>query len=290
MIIKNKMILLISTKVDSIMKKNIHQIYYSNETKETNDPGFIPLNNLSNLRPDWQEYWPIRNYLKDVSSNREGYFGFFSPKFKSKTGLDSGQVKDLIDSDSNSSDVYIFSPFFDQIAFFKNIFEQGYINQPTIDRKIYHDCFLTINDSVNIDDLIMNSTNTIFCNYFVAKMDFWEEWLICCEKIFEIAEYQDSWLSNQLNSIVKGSTDQKTIKPFIIERVASFLLATNSKWKIRAIENKMIFSPSRLSNYREELLELDNLKILFDKTKNLEYVNLFDVKRQELILKINHPS
>jgi hypothetical protein len=121
-------------------------------------------------------------------------------------------------------------------------------------------------------------------------MDFWEEWLVCCEKIFAIAEYQDSWLSNQLNSIVKGSTDQKTIKPFIIERVASFLLATNSKWKIRAIENKMIFSPSRLSNYREELVELDNLKILFDKTKNPEYVNLFDVKRQELILKINHPS
>lgn len=42
---------------------HIHQIFYSDDTRRTLDPGFIPLDNLANERPDWREYWPIRKFL-----------------------------------------------------------------------------------------------------------------------------------------------------------------------------------------------------------------------------------
>ena len=44
-------------------KIHIHQIYYSPETRAQLDAGFTPLDNLANERPDWREYWPIRNHL-----------------------------------------------------------------------------------------------------------------------------------------------------------------------------------------------------------------------------------
>ena len=37
-----------------------YQIYYSEQTRDALDPGFLPLDNLANPRPDWREYWPIR--------------------------------------------------------------------------------------------------------------------------------------------------------------------------------------------------------------------------------------
>jgi len=42
---------------------HIRQIYYSQQSQSLLDPGYIGLDNSSNLRPDWMEYWPIRNFL-----------------------------------------------------------------------------------------------------------------------------------------------------------------------------------------------------------------------------------
>ena len=34
----------------------IFQIFYNEATKNSNDPGFLPLDNMENPRPDWREY------------------------------------------------------------------------------------------------------------------------------------------------------------------------------------------------------------------------------------------
>src|SRR6266567_2286503 len=101
---------------------HIFQIFYSEDTRKMLDPGYIPLDNLSNERPDWREYWPIRRFLKNTELHENEYYGFLSPRFKEKTGLSSQQVKEFIEADY---DVISFSPFFDQGSFFLNLFEQG---------------------------------------------------------------------------------------------------------------------------------------------------------------------
>ena len=269
------------------MKKLIYQIYYSEATKEANDKGFIPLDNLSNLRPDWQEYWPIRNYLLNLVDDKDCLLGFFSPKFFQKTGLNSSEVFSYINEYNDEFDVYTFSPAYDQVAYFRNVFEQGFINQPTIDKQTYIKVFSKIDPSVNIENLVMDSTTSVFCNYFVANVNFWKEWLANCEKVFELAEFQDSILSNSLNAIVHGSLDQKTTKPFVIERVASFMLATNPKWRIKKYDNSSIFSDGVLKNFPFELTELDLLKNLYLKTNDQRYLEFFYVKRTELLDIVN---
>jgi hypothetical protein len=51
------------------------------------DPGFLVLDNSSNERPDWFEYWPIRKFLLSEPLDEESFYGFLSPKFKYKTNL-----------------------------------------------------------------------------------------------------------------------------------------------------------------------------------------------------------
>ena len=42
----------------------LYQIAYNAETLEqVHSSGFLVLDNLGNPRPDWYEYWPIRNFL-----------------------------------------------------------------------------------------------------------------------------------------------------------------------------------------------------------------------------------
>ena len=78
------------------MKNQIYQIYYSEATKAQNDLGFLPLDNLANERPDWREYWPIRNFLLKNELAENTSYGFFSPKFKDKTNLEASDVVNFI--------------------------------------------------------------------------------------------------------------------------------------------------------------------------------------------------
>ena len=98
----------------------VYQIYYSEGTKAQNDMGFIQLDNLLNVRPDWREYWPIRQFLLSVKLEDDTRYGFFSPKFREKTGLEASDVMNFIENDD--SDVVIFSPYFVQSALFFNVF------------------------------------------------------------------------------------------------------------------------------------------------------------------------
>jgi len=154
------------------MKNKIFQIYYNDLTKISNDKGFLQLDNTSNSRKDWSEYWPIRNYLLNNTLDDDIYYAFFSPKFLEKTGLSSEQVNNVL-SESND-DVVSFSPFFDQSAFFLNIFHQGAANHPTIS-----ECFEKVinffDDKSDVNKIVMTSRNTIFCNFFAAKKKVWKE-------------------------------------------------------------------------------------------------------------------
>ena len=42
---------------------HLYQIVYSSQTRAAVAAGFEVLDNLSNERPDWFEYWPMRRFL-----------------------------------------------------------------------------------------------------------------------------------------------------------------------------------------------------------------------------------
>jgi predicted O-linked N-acetylglucosamine transferase (SPINDLY family)/glycosyltransferase involved in cell wall biosynthesis len=260
---------------------HIHQIYYSEQTQCDNDPGFIGLDNLANERPDWREYWPIRNYLLNTSLNENDYYGFFSPKFNAKTKLDAASVYEFVSTHASAADVFLFSPFFDQGAFFLNIFEQGAMAHPSI-MNAFEGSVAMIAPSVNLATLVMDSRNIVFCNYIVAKPVFWKAWLESCELIFAEAEANKTALGKSLNAADNYDGGDAPNKVFVIERVASMLLTTQSNWKVQAYNSTLLpYSNAHVAKYSQELLHMDALKIASSNQDNVENLAMFlQIKQQ----------
>lgn len=269
------------------MNHSIFQIYYSDETLQSNDKGFLQLNNLENPRPDWREYWPIRNYLLNNELSSDHYYGFFSPKFKNKTYLDSGDVYKFINDLKSDVDVVTFSPFFDQSAFPLNVFIQLHTQEVGLIGSV-RDIFFKINSNVNIENLVMSSNTTIFCNYFVAKKDFWIKWLSICEAIFKMGEDKESDAYKALNHEIYHDGASAPMKVFAIERVASYILSTESQWTTNPYNPMQLpFSGSPVSSYRNELYILDSLKRSFIETGYIEYIQSFNKTRDLIIQEIH---
>jgi hypothetical protein len=263
------------------MKAYVYQIFYSEQTRVDNDQGFLQLDNMTNERPDWREYWPIRNFLLSNTLDEEAYYGFFSPKFKSKTNLGSDDVYRFIAS--SDADVILFSPFFDQSAFALNVFEQAAIQHHGIS-PVLDASFKVLAPEVNINQLVMSSRDTVFCNYFVAKKPFWETWLAHCEAIYALAERGDTLLAEQLNDSTNHDGGQAPTKVFVIERIVSFLLAISKGWDVHVLNPiPLPCAAPALSQYIPQLCELDALKIAFSVHQFPEYITAFNKKRIALI-------
>jgi hypothetical protein len=274
-------------KINLDPTQHIYQIFYDEKSRNNLDPDFIPYDNQSNLRPDWREYWPIRQYLLSQSLSENSWYGFLSPKFFQKTGLRANQVSEFISNKSEKADVVIFSPYFDQSAFFINIFEQGAINHPkSID--IFSQCTSLIYPGINIHQLVMDSRSTIFCNFIIGKPKFWRLWLEKCELIFAVAEANKNSLDVALNQNVRHDTTA-ALKTFMIERVASLLFATEKSLNVKAYPPiNLPFSNSRISEEREWLICLDALKIAYLEENNLSYLDQFYKIRSQLLSQHNN--
>jgi hypothetical protein len=263
------------------MRHRTHQIYYSERTRAANDPGFIPLDNLANPRPDWREYGPIRQFLLNQPLDENCAYGFFSPKFRDKTHLGAADVDRFIAQ--ADADVYVFSPFFDQSAFFLNVFEQATLQHPGSADALAQ-AMHVIEPDIVAAQLVMSSLDTVFCNYFVAKPRFWREWLLRCERLYAVAEAGQSDLARSLNANVDHLGGAAPLKVFVIERVVSLLLNTRRDFKVRVYDPAgMPIAAASMTGLRGELCTLDALKIAYAAHHHGEYLAQFSAQRQSLL-------
>lgn len=261
---------------------HLYQIAYSKETLEQIEPGYKVLNNLDNLRPDWYEYWPIRNFLLNNNLNENDYYGFLSPKFKIKTGFSYCQLYNYISTRvENNFDVFLFSPQFDMGAFFLNVFEQA----ETFDHGFIEsfNAFLENADQKSpVENLIMDSNQVVFSNFFIAKPKFIKKWFNLTEKLFHICEDKN----HTLNSMFTKKTSypgQAERKVFMLERLASYLIYFNKSFGVHAANPIMMaWSALPTSKFYHEAIVSDALKISFNKFKNIEYLNEYSNIRNRI--------
>jgi hypothetical protein len=258
----------------------IRQIFYSEITRGQCDPGFLLLDNSTNLRPDWREYWPIRQYFAGEPPQPGVAYGFLSPKFGAKTGLVSADVRAFVSR--NDADVYLFSPYFDHSAYYRNMFEQAEANHPGILPTLER-AFALFPRGESINALVMSSCDTVFSNYLVADGRFWDVWLTCCGTLFDVAEDGRTDLGLALVAAAPYVHAQAEAKVFAMERVASFLLHTGA-WKV------CVYDPMRLplgdsfaASYPAELCVLDALKIAYQRTGREEYLERFEELRANIL-------
>jgi hypothetical protein len=255
----------------------LYQICYSPQTRADIDPGFEPLDNMANERPDWREYWPIRNFLLGMRLQPDSYYGFFSPKFRLKTTLDASAVRSFIRERGEEADVLSFSPYFDQMALPRNIIDQAIGLYGEFSDTLLR-CASLVVPEFRIDQCVMTSLNTIYCNFFVARPPFWAEWLRKCELIFELAEDSSTPLARDLNRVVSHGTGTAPTKVFVIERLASLLLWSQPQWRVKAFDPLSL--PMSCKASLPELIVLDSLKLAFTQTGIPQYLAMFTQLRE----------
>jgi hypothetical protein len=254
---------------------HLFQIYYSTATRQLLETPYTPLDNSSNERPDWREYWPIRRYFADHPPRESDYYGFLSPAFRAKTRLDPRAVLDFVTTEGAGADVLLFSPFFDQIAFFLNCWEQGALVHPGAGT-VFEDSLALVAPEFRFYQTVGCSRNTVYCNYFIARGSFWREWLERCERLFASAERGETSLGRALRAPLGYKEQIAPAKVFIVERVASALLATQTHWRVRAYDPMLLpFTMAPISALRAELAALDALKLAYLAEGRDQYLDAF---------------
>lgn len=266
----------------------LYQIYYNEETRRQLDPGFIPLDNTANERPDWFEYWPIRSLFLEHDFSEETWIGVFSPKFFKKTGLSSHEVREA--TLSSNADVVSFSPWLGHIAVYWNIFDQIEYHHPgamlLIDKLIDKKGF-----NKNMIRMPMTTKKTIFCNYFVAPLKVWKMWFDCFDVIFDLSEKRSCEYGLQLNY---GSKNIKyngvPLKIFVCEALISIVAMQNNFFvDYRAKSDKIQLGMGFSDNIEsfEILKSIDMIKESIGENPSLESVAEYKEIVQE-VLSLRH--
>jgi hypothetical protein len=203
----------------------VHQILNYYTSPQALDPGFLVLDNRSNERPDWYEYWPIRRFLLQERLEETAFYGFLSPKFELKTNLDSSAVRRLVADAGADVDVILLSPSIHNTAHHWNVFDHGEAEHPGL-KAVANELFERIGRPTDLDALVTDSRNTVNSNFFLAKPRFWRAWLEVNERLYAIAEDPGDPLGEKLRAPVpyRGRRDVQ-MKIFVMERIATWLLA-----------------------------------------------------------------
>lgn len=264
---------------------HLFQIVYSPETQAMLGPGFAALDNLDNPRPDWYEYGPMRRFLLQQPLDEQAFYGFFSPMFTAKTHLGGDEVRAFVQRHAAQADVCLFSPQPDMNAFFLNVFEQGATFDPQL-IAVTERFLAQIGRPAPLAQLVMDSRQTVFSNFFVARPAFWREWLAINEALWAVCEGPPSPLQAALNAITVYRQGVPR-KVFVMERMASLLLTTQPRWRTRAANPFTTgWSKSRLAKFPHEALLSDALKMAFRDQRFPQYLEAFGQVREAVYARI----
>jgi hypothetical protein len=249
----------------------IYQIRYA--TDQELDPGFLPLDNTANERPDWFEYWPIRTFLREHSLEEECLYGFFSPRFREKTNLSGRAVLEFVELHGARADVLLFSPSLHLTAYHLNVFKYGDSCHPGL-LNLATRFFRRIGRPTNLDSLITHSRNEVYCNYIVARPRFWRAWLEITEELFAMAESPSDPLGAELRRLTSyRGRESAEIKVFLVERIATWVLARHPEFIVRARDP--FVARSRLYKIPGAIV-CDALKLTYELNgRRREFVDLF---------------
>jgi hypothetical protein len=256
------------------MNARIYQILNHYTPASALDPGFLVLDNSANERPDWFEYWPMRKFLLSQPLDEQTLYGFVSPKFGFKTNLGAARVASFIDSADAATDVVLFSPGIHNSAHYLNVFLHGDAKHPGL-LEVATELLTRIGRPTDFAALVTDSRNEVLSNYFIAKPRFWRRWLEINESMFRIAEDPTDALGIKLTERTRYRFKSTVpMKIFIMERVATLILATEPRFTVRAYD--AFGARSRI--YRAPVaIACDALKIAYCTTRHEHYKDVFSL-------------
>lgn len=201
----------------------IYQIFYDHESQKALDPEAIPLDN-TNGPPDWYEFWPILNFLRNNELEEDSFYAFLSPSFSTKTGFSLTEVKSIA-ARERARDVIVFSSFWIALFLTRNPWlHADQVHPGTLPRaQAFFDAIGADNDLARVTT---DSTTAAFSNYLVAKPAYWRAWQEIAEKYYAFVEAQGPSGPHQEATDYRGERSV-AYKVFIQERLCSHVLLSN---------------------------------------------------------------
>ncbi len=267
----------------------LFQIHYDAATRAALDPGFEPLDNAANERPDWYEYWPILRALRGMDLDAPGRYGFFSPKFARKTGLTAAQVRAFSEANDDGA-ICTFSSFPEHGAYFLNVFEQGDLFHPGLWR-VAQAAARELWGIDSLDAVVNHSGDTVFANFFVAPAAFWKRWRSIVERVVASAETPGDALHATLTAATTHhGTTVPQMKIFLLERSVSALLAADRTWTVAPFQPlRMPVSHPWFAAHAGDIERLDALKRDYARSGAAEALQTFRTAQAAAFAAADHP-
>ncbi len=229
-----------SASLDGSAGIRLHQIFYREDQRPYLDPGMLPWDNCANPRPEWCEYWVMRQAHQDPERFFGDLTGFFSWRVKEKLGLDAHQILGFLRAHP-TADCYLFSPAVFQVAFYRNVWEQGEAWHPgltTLAQTLLDSLGYRIDLAASVD----HHLSTAFCNYWVARRPFWEAYFTFMEPIFSFLESRREepgdpfWQPRFASGSDPDHLQILPVIPYLVERLFSVFLHLHPEFATAAWE------------------------------------------------------
>lgn len=267
---------------------HIYQIYYNEQTQAQLDPGFIPLDNTANERPEWYEFWVIKSFLEQNTLADDAFYGFLSPKFFDKTRLTAQQLKALMVPHQANTDVFLLASAWSQLAYFQNPFEQGEFWHPGI-FNLSQQLVDALGLGIRLDQMVTSSHNFAFCNYIVARKSYWLAWKQLADAFFDLVETRQDALGEVLRGQTSYVSKWAPMRAFVQERLPAIVLQQN-RYRTCALDDAEHFYIARnvfrsFGVYERATLQMCNLlKYRYYLDGNPEHLRSYHHIRQNIQL------
>lgn len=237
-------------------RASVFQIFYDESSRNALDGGFIPLDNSRSERPEWYEFWPILKFLQSTALVEGRWYGFLSPRFQQKTGLDSAGLYSILARAPAEYDVLLASHGTDRIIWFDNIFSQGELWHTGLmqSAQAFAD-YACLN--IDVRTLISHSHNAAFSNFVIAKPGYWRRWKLLAEQLVSFSREQGS-ADGMANVATRHRSKRVPMLVFLQERLPALVLLDMT---LRCAPLPLTFSLRRYdARVQELLIAMDVLK------------------------------
>ena len=256
----------------------LFQIYYNDITKAQVEPGFIGLDNT--IGPSWAfEAHPIYEFLsKNILKLENHWVGFFSPKFREKTNVGADDLKNAIQRQFATTDVFLVSSFWEQAAGCLNVWQHGEFHHPGL-LEISQNLADEAGYDIDLKTSVTTFETAVFSNYLIARSDFWKEW----HRVVGLYLKQLMFDKKLRSTGVEYLGSRLPIHTFVIERVASMILLGGkfrSSYELDLYQKSNKWDPS----LNRSIIEMNQSKRLYCNTKDPIWLRRFEMQCQKFNL------
>ena len=266
---------------------SVFQIWYRDEQKPFLDDRMKPWDNRENLRPEWCEYWIMRQAQQNMEKYFDELTGFFSWKYQEKLHLDYAQIEGFIRA-YPQADCYIFSPAVFQAAFYRNVWNQAEAWHPGM-TQIAQTLLVELGLHVDLENSVDHHLSTAYSNYWIASRPFWRAYFDFMERVFASVEAQKDrpenpfWQHEYGSAGGKGHVQTLPVIPYLVERLFSVFVKQHPEFKIVAWEYPFDVLQQRAFRVAGMIPIANWCKLMYQQTRQELYLTLFAQLQAEMV-------